>query len=127
MSAIFIYNMLYKFVPLNQTLHNHLFLEMIGSITSRVINSTFTSSRGVDKNPQFWAQFFLASFSAFRRYFLKEKKKFLSDVQRLKRVDIANPKRCPGEDLTFIDACGLSDDSKTGMEGKALSLGNCHS
>lgn len=54
-------------------------------------------------------------------------KKFFSDVQHLKRVDIANPNRCPGENLTFIDAPGLSDDSKTGREWEALSLGDCHS
>ena len=99
---------------------------MIGSITSRVINFTFTSSKGVDKKPQFWAQFCRASFSAFRRYFLGGKE-FLSDVQHLKRVDIANPKRCPGENLTFTDAPGLSDDSQTGREWEALSLGDCHS
>lgn len=46
---------------------------MIDSITSKLIKFTFTSSRGVVKNPQFGAQFCRASFSAFRRYFLKKK------------------------------------------------------
>lgn len=45
---------------------------MIDSRTPGLIKFTFTSSRGVVKNPQFWAQFCRASFSAFRRYFLKK-------------------------------------------------------
>ena len=73
MSAVLAYSMLFKFILANYTLHNHLFLEMIDSITSELIKFAFTSSRGVVKNPQFGAQFCRASFSAFRRYFLKKK------------------------------------------------------
>lgn len=46
---------------------------MIDSTTSGLMKFTFTSSRGVVKNPQFWAQFFHASVSAFKRYRLKKK------------------------------------------------------
>lgn len=71
--AIFTCNALFNFILANCIQHTHLFFKMINSITSSLIKFIFTSSRGVVKNPQFWAQFCCALASAFRRYFLKKK------------------------------------------------------
>lgn len=101
--AVFAYHMLFNFILANHILHNHLFLEMIGSITSGLIKCIFTSSRGVVKNPQFRAQFCCASVSAFRRYLLK--KKVPKGWTLFREVKVANPKRFMGggEDLTFVN------------------------
>lgn len=59
------------FVSFWQTTHG---LSQTTDMTDvELIKVLFTSSNGVVKNPQFWAQFFRASDSALRRYLLKRK------------------------------------------------------
>lgn len=71
--AVFACNTLLNFISANYTLHNHLLLETIDSVTSGLVDLTFTSSKGAVKNPQFWGQCCRASVSAFRRYLLRKK------------------------------------------------------
>lgn len=78
---------------------------MIDSVTSGLIKFIFTSSRGVVKNPQFWAQLCRASVSAFRRYLLK--KKVPKGWAIFSKVKVANPKGSWGN-LTFVNAQALT-------------------
>lgn len=75
---------------------------MIDSTTSGLTKFTFTSWRGVVKNPQFWAQFFHASISAFKRYLLK--KEVLRCWVTFETGESSKPQKVHWVNFTFFDA-----------------------